>query len=47
MRELAVLGAMRPHISHRYALNDMAEALTVLEQREAIGRIVIEMNTSP
>lgn len=43
---LAVKGVMRPHISHRFALDDAAKALAVLENREAIGRVVVEMTTS-
>jgi NADPH2:quinone reductase len=46
LSELAAQGAMRPHISHRFPLTDVAEALAVLERREAIGRVVVEMNTS-
>lgn len=38
---LAATGVMRPHISHRFALEDCAEALRVLERREAIGRVVV------
>ena len=44
--ELAVKGVMRSHISHRFALDDAAKALAVLENREAIGRVVVEMPTS-
>ncbi|WP_417590667.1 NADPH:quinone oxidoreductase family protein [Parasphingorhabdus sp.] len=43
LKELAAQGAMRPHISHRVTLADTAKALTVLERREAIGRVVVEM----
>jgi len=43
LRELAAQGAMRPHISHRFALTDTAKALAVLERREAIGRVVVEV----
>ncbi|MDM8011641.1 MAG: NADPH:quinone oxidoreductase family protein [Parasphingorhabdus sp.] len=46
LRQLAEQGAMRPHISHRFALADAAEALAVLERREAIGRVVVEMATN-
>ena len=46
LRQLAEQGAMRPHISHRFALADAAEALAVLERREAIGRVVVEMGTN-
>lgn len=43
MRDLAEKGVMQPHISHRFALDDAAEALKTLERREAIGRVVLEM----
>lgn len=43
LRELAAKGAMRPHISHRFRLHDAAKALAVLERREAIGRVIVEM----
>ncbi len=46
LRDLAAIGAMRPHISHRFALADTAEALAVLERREAVGRVVVEIETS-
>jgi NADPH2:quinone reductase len=38
---LARQGMMRPHISHRFRLNDTAEALKTIERREAIGRVAI------
>jgi NADPH2:quinone reductase len=38
---IAKQGIMRPHISHRFGLDDTAEALKTLERREAIGRVVI------
>jgi NADPH2:quinone reductase len=34
-------GRLRPNISHRFALGDAAMALRALEQRTAIGRIVL------
>lgn len=43
LRELATQGVMRPHISHRFPFSDAAQALAVLEKREAIGRVVIEI----
>lgn len=43
LHNLARDGIMRPHISHRFPLSDAAEALRVLERREAVGRVVIEM----
>ena len=46
LRELAIQGAMRPHIARTFPLADTATALAVLEQRQAIGRVIIEMNTS-
>lgn len=41
LHALATQGIMRPHISHRFALEDIAKALYVMERREAIGRIVL------
>lgn len=41
LAELAADGVMRPHISHRFTLAQCAEALRILERREAIGRVVI------
>lgn len=41
--ELAERGAMRPHISHRFALNDVENAMLALENREIIGRAVLTM----
>ncbi|MEH6702586.1 NADPH:quinone oxidoreductase family protein [Parasphingorhabdus sp.] len=46
LRDLADKGIMRPHISHRFSLTDAAQSLGVLERREAIGRVVVEMTTS-
>jgi len=46
LSELADQGAMRPHISHRFPLTDVTKALSVLERREAIGRVVVEIDTS-
>ena len=46
LRELAAQGIMRPHISHRFSLTDAAKAMAVLERREAIGRVVVEIGTS-
>ncbi len=43
LAEFAAQGLMRPHISHRFALNDVAEAFRMLERREIIGRAVIEI----
>lgn len=46
LKELAVQGVMRPHISHRFSITEAAKAFAILERREAIGRVVVEMNTS-
>ena len=39
----AAAGELRPHISHRFPLDRAADALTVLESRQVVGRVVIEM----
>ena len=44
MAELAATGIMRPHIPHRFALDDVADALKTLERREVIGRAVLEIS---
>ncbi|HJM49658.1 MAG TPA: zinc-binding dehydrogenase [Alphaproteobacteria bacterium] len=36
-------GRLAPHISHRFPLHRAAEALRCLEARQAVGRIVIEV----
>ncbi len=41
LEALARQGVMRPHISHRFDLDDTAEALKTLERREAIGRVAV------
>ncbi|WP_417622233.1 NADPH:quinone oxidoreductase family protein [Parasphingorhabdus sp.] len=46
LRELAARGAMRPNISHRFSLADAAKAIAVLDKREAIGRVIVEMSVS-
>jgi NADPH:quinone reductase len=43
LQDLAEQGVMRPHISHRFALDQAADALRVLENRSVIGRAVIVM----
>lgn len=43
LTELAAQGVMRPHISHRFALDQAAEALRAIENREVIGRAVVVM----
>ncbi len=42
LKQLAEAGVMRPHISHRLSLEETRKALSVLERREAIGRVVIQ-----
>lgn len=48
-RRMAVLldwgakGWIRPHISHRFPLERIAEAMGVIERREAIGRVALEL----
>jgi NADPH2:quinone reductase len=41
LRQLAAGGVMRPHISHRFTLAQTADALRIIERREAIGRVTI------
>lgn len=43
LAELAAQGVMRPHISHRFALDETADALRALEDRQVIGRAVVTM----
>lgn len=43
LKALAALGVMRPHISHRFTLDDAADALRELGGRNIIGRAVISM----
>jgi NADPH:quinone reductase len=40
---LAAEGVMRPHISHRFGLENIADALKALEDREVIGRAVVTL----
>jgi NADPH2:quinone reductase len=40
---LAAQGVMRPHISHRFTLSEVADALKSLETRAVIGRAVVVM----
>ncbi len=40
---LAAQGVMRPHISHRFALDQAADGLRALETRQVIGRAVVVM----
>ncbi len=46
LAELAREGAVRPHISRTYPLSDIQSAFSDLEQRTAIGRIVVEPTPS-
>lgn len=41
LRDLAAQGVMRPHISHRFSLDEAAKALNAMDQRQIIGRAVI------
>jgi NADPH:quinone reductase-like Zn-dependent oxidoreductase len=34
---------MQPHISHQFPLEEAGSALKVLEERRAIGRVVLNM----
>lgn len=43
LASLAGQGVMRPHISHRFPLEQAADALRALENREVIGRAVLLM----
>jgi NADPH:quinone reductase len=43
LAELAAQGVMRPHISHRFALDDAGDALRALEDRRVIGRAIVVM----
>lgn len=43
LTELAGKGVMRPHISHRFTLEEAARALRALQDRSIIGRAVIVM----
>ena len=40
---LAGLGVMRPHISHRFPMERVADALRALTGRQVVGKAVIEM----
>jgi NADPH:quinone reductase len=43
LAELASQGVMRPHISHRFSLDQTGDALRALEDRAVIGRAVVVM----
>jgi NADPH:quinone reductase len=40
---LAALGVMRPHISPRFPLERVADAMRVLQERKVVGKAVLEM----
>lgn len=42
---LAALGVMRPHISHRFPMEEVADAFRALIDRKVVGKAVIEMNS--
>ena len=41
--KLAALGVMRPHISHRFPMERVADAFRALTDRKVVGKAVIEM----
>ncbi len=41
--KLAALGVMRPHISHRFPMEKVADAFRALIDRQVVGKAVIEM----
>ena len=41
--EWAEAGKIRPHISHRLPLEDFAQAMRLLMDRKAIGRVALTM----
>jgi NADPH2:quinone reductase len=43
LREWAEAGKIRPHISHRLPLEDYAQAMRLLIDRKAIGRVALMM----
>ncbi len=43
LAQLAQSGIMRPHISHRFPLDQAADALAIIEKRRAIGRVVVTL----
>lgn len=43
LQKLAESGVMQPHISHNFSLEEAGSALKVLEERRAIGRVVLNM----
>jgi NADPH2:quinone reductase len=43
LAEFATAGVMAPHISHQLKLDDVVDALKLLETRDVIGRAVLTM----
>ena len=41
--DLAISGAIKPHVSHRFALDDFREAMRVIHAREAQGKVIIQI----
>lgn len=39
---LAAQGVMRPHVSHRFAMEQVVEAMRVLQARKVVGKAVLE-----
>lgn len=44
LTELASRGIMRPHVSHRFALDQAGQALRALQDRTIVGRAIITMS---
>lgn len=42
IRELAAAGKLRPHVSHRYSLDEVPRALRDMIDRKVIGKVVVE-----
>jgi NADPH:quinone reductase-like Zn-dependent oxidoreductase len=36
-------GAIRPVVGHRFALEDVGDALRTLERRDAVGKVILEL----
>jgi NADPH2:quinone reductase len=43
---LAALGVMRPHVSHRFPMEQAAEAFRALIDRKVVGKVAIEMTSA-
>jgi len=41
---LAAAGVMRPHVSHRFALEQVQQAMAVLTERRVVGKVVLEID---